>query len=288
MAYALSQKWEGLVLKACHDPYIDPNADMVQYVKLKKDYIRGLGDTVDLLVIGARSDPVVVQTLKLLPGSWTTFFLACETTGEDFLNDKSRARFRLVGQVSHPSISLTNLHLLNMHGRLSQVPFSCDSQRTSIITGLRGRSLPSHLFQQPAVAEVVGAEFDRPPNAQYLTLRFPRVIKIHDDRSVHDVVSFAGYQRLAQASMQVGNSPAEYGTWLCQLDYDGDDGRDEAATLSRSSSPQEVRSPDVDGASNLGMSVVEVKRRRDDSFVDSVPVKRPKWETAIVVKGRRH
>jgi len=42
---------------------------MVQYVKLKKDYILGLGDSVDLLVVGGRSDPVMVQTLKLLLGS---------------------------------------------------------------------------------------------------------------------------------------------------------------------------------------------------------------------------
>jgi len=184
MAYALSQRQEGLVLKASHDPYIDPYGEMVQYVKLKKDYILGLGDSVDLLVVGGRSDPVVVQTLKLLPGSWTIFFLACGKPEEDLLNDKVLAYFQLVGQVSHPSISLNDLHILNMQGRLSQIPFSCDSPGICVITELRGRSLPTHLFRQPMVAEVIGAGFDRPPNAQYFTLRFPRIVKIHNDRSV--------------------------------------------------------------------------------------------------------
>lgn len=92
-----------------------------------------------------------------------------------------------------------------MHGRLSQVPFSCDDGQ-QVVTELKGTSLPSHLFRQPAVAEVVGAGFDRPPNAQYLTLRFPRLVKIHSDRSVLDVMSFAEYQSLARVSMQTGSS----------------------------------------------------------------------------------
>jgi len=34
------------------------------------------------------------------------------------------------------------------------------------------------------VAKVIGAGFNRSPNAQYFTLRFPRIVKIHNDRSV--------------------------------------------------------------------------------------------------------
>ena len=48
MAYALSQGWEGLVLKARRDSYMNINGLVAKLVKLKKDYISGLGDSVQL------------------------------------------------------------------------------------------------------------------------------------------------------------------------------------------------------------------------------------------------
>lgn len=85
------------------------------------------------------------------------------------------------------------LHLLNMYGRLSQRPFSYNDPELRIAAELRGRSLPSYLFYQPVVAEVVSAGFDRPLNAQYPTLRLPRIVKIQTDRDASEVVSFAEY-----------------------------------------------------------------------------------------------
>jgi DNA ligase-4 len=62
-------------------------------------------------------------------------------------------------------------------------------------------SPPNELFIEPVVVEVVGAGFDRPANERLLTLRFPRIIKIHRDRTFRDSLDFAEYQRLAQESM---------------------------------------------------------------------------------------
>lgn len=44
LASAIAQRWEGLVLKGCHDPYPSLCQDRAS-IKLKKDYIPGLGDT---------------------------------------------------------------------------------------------------------------------------------------------------------------------------------------------------------------------------------------------------
>jgi len=62
-------------------------------------------------------------------------------------------------------------------------------------------SQPTELFVEPAVVEVVGAGFDRPANQRFLTLRFPRIVKIHRDRTFKDSLDFTEYQRLAQESM---------------------------------------------------------------------------------------
>lgn len=229
--------------------------------------------------IGGRSDPIAVQTLKLRPGLWTTFLLACRDVVEDLYDGEANVRFRVVGQVTPPSMSLANLHLLNRHGRLSQVPFSCDDRQIQIVTELKGTSLPSHLFQQPAVAEVVGAGFDRPPNAQYLTLRFPRLVKIHSDRSVRDVMSFTEYQSLALASMQADDAQSEYGAWLCRLDYDSGDDLAEAATPSKSSQSQ-GGPVDVVDAKDPVDSVAGIKRRREEDRSACLSIaKRSRTET---------
>lgn len=57
-AKAIAQRWEGYVLKASDDPYFPiyaagVNNSFGRWIKLKKDYIPGLGDTVDLLLVGA-------------------------------------------------------------------------------------------------------------------------------------------------------------------------------------------------------------------------------------------
>jgi hypothetical protein len=43
------------VLKACNDPYISFHTDS-HFIKLKKDYIVGLVDDVDLAIVGGSRD----------------------------------------------------------------------------------------------------------------------------------------------------------------------------------------------------------------------------------------
>jgi hypothetical protein len=57
---------------------------------------------------------------------------------------------------------------------------------------------PTELFKYPFVVEVMGAGFDRSANARHFALRFPRVQKIHDDRTYRDTVSFNKLQDMAR------------------------------------------------------------------------------------------
>jgi len=90
---------------------------------------------------------------------------------------------------------------LNHHGQLHQIPFAQSSPEMEVQIDPAHPSQPTELFVEPAVVEVVGAGFDRPANQRFLTLRFPRIVKIHRDRTFKDSLDFTEYQRLAQESM---------------------------------------------------------------------------------------
>jgi hypothetical protein len=78
---------------------------------------------------------------------------------------------------------------------------------------------PTVLFTQPAVVEVVGAGFDRLPNSHFESLRFPRIVKIHHDRSFLDSTDFESYQRMAR-QYRADNEcwiEGEYDCWLKRL-----------------------------------------------------------------------
>ena len=61
LALAFVQRWEGLVLKPSDEAYFDLGKPVQRrfpsrWVKLKKDCIKGLGDTADFAVVGAGYD----------------------------------------------------------------------------------------------------------------------------------------------------------------------------------------------------------------------------------------
>ena len=54
-ARAISRRWEGLVLKRSDQNHFSFNRTK-PFIKPKKDYITGLGDTADFVVVGGRHD----------------------------------------------------------------------------------------------------------------------------------------------------------------------------------------------------------------------------------------
>lgn len=125
----------------------------------------------------------------------------------------------------------------------------------------------------------MGAGFDHPPNAQYLTLRFFRLIKVNNNRSVQDVVSFAEYRSPAHKTTQAGNALFEYRSWLCQLKYDSEDDVDEAATPSQSSQLQEEPVDVIERKDSAG-SVAGIKRHGEEDWSACLsPATRPGRET---------
>lgn len=132
--------------------------------------------------------------------SWTTFYLACLENKEEVQRLDVKPRFHIVCTVARPCLSVPDLCYLNHHGKLYQIPFARSRAEMDIQIDMAFARRPTELFKKPAVVKVIVAGFDKPANASIFTLRFPRIQKIHEDRSFQDGISLIEYQRLAEQS----------------------------------------------------------------------------------------
>ncbi|KAJ0416400.1 hypothetical protein BJY00DRAFT_291714 [Aspergillus carlsbadensis] len=216
----IAERWEGFVLKGCEDPYfpilINPGDSCTgRWIKLKKDYIPGLGDTIDVALIGAAYNARDASTLerggKL---SWTHFFVGCLENKDEVLQASATPRFCIVDVIDYHGMSATIMQNLNTSGKYgARRADSCDD--TDFEYGNPGMARMDVVFKTPFVVEMLGSSFEKPSGARYYTLRFPRILKIHSDRSIEDAVSFRELQDLAGAAVSVpGDLLEEEAEWV--------------------------------------------------------------------------
>jgi DNA ligase-4 len=201
-AYAIAERWEGLVLKGCEDFYFSAGW-YSEAIKLKKDYIKGCGDRADLCVVGGRKDAADSEKLGRSL-RWTTVHLACLKNKEDVVRYGAKPLYLLLAEIARPNIPEDMLLDLNRRGIGRWVPFTYESERMDIESGqskLRSNP-PTELFREPFIVEAIGAGFDKPGDVSYYTLRFPRIDKMHFDRGVTDTHSFDELQELARKSLE--------------------------------------------------------------------------------------
>ncbi|KAK2796790.1 hypothetical protein FQN51_009014 [Onygenales sp. PD_10] len=207
---AISKRWEGLILKGSEEPYFSLGRQKEDHyfghwIKLKKDYIAGLGDTADFAIIGARYDSQeasngIFREIKCL--KWTSFFVGClEKSGKQC--HQGRSVFRIVDVLNRHNINIQLMKALNELGQ-----FRCcvvDDEDAPFATWNDQNQLPEvqDLFKTPFVVEMLGSGFEKPPGVNYYTLRFPRVLKIHADRDVEDAITLEELQQLAEEANSV-------------------------------------------------------------------------------------
>lgn len=204
-AHAIGSRWEGFVLKGLEDPYYSWKQE-ARGIKLKKDYIAGLGDSADLCIIGGHRDPKTEMDLGLGRLAWTTFYVACLTNKSDVKRFGARPSFVIIDRLGPGSMSKDDILSLNSEGRLVRHEFTYDSQHMTIKHLRKDLPLPNSIYTKPLVVEVFGAGFERPQSADFYVLRFPRRvgsrIKLHKDRDISDTVDFAELQDMAEASLK--------------------------------------------------------------------------------------
>lgn len=224
-ARSITERWEGYVLKACEEPYFailssDKDDGFCRWIKLKKDYIPGLGDTADFALIGARYDAKDAQSLKHIHKlCWTHFFLGCLENKDAISQFGTVPRFRVVDMIGLHSLNAKDMQVLNQWGKFHECKVDSNSafEVRSVHSDLPGMQVA---FKVPFVVEVLGSGFDKPSNAQYFTLRFPRVLKLHWDRTYEDTISFSELQQLAEEARSVpaDEMPDEDALWCERIE----------------------------------------------------------------------
>lgn len=201
-SWAISQRWEGFVLKGCDDPYYSFSTGR-SAIKLKKDYFPGLGDTADFVILGGLRDTRDAYGHGIGRVWWTSFCIGCMENKDDVCRSNARPRFRLLDMVDRHGISKQDFLHLNRHGYFTQVPANQSIPEFDIVSDITRNFRLTSIFRIPFVVEVMGAGFDKPANVDYHTLRFPRVLKIHNDRSMKDIIGFLELQQIARRCLAV-------------------------------------------------------------------------------------
>ncbi|KAH8110838.1 hypothetical protein DFH11DRAFT_1690667 [Phellopilus nigrolimitatus] len=179
---------EGLVLKASDGKYADWRS---AWVKLKKDYIPGYGDSVDLAIVGAVWEKERGRDLRVPTATFTTFYigvLSNEPVSE------TKPHFEVYFTVSY-GLNRKQLEELDFLVKsTSPVEFiSTEDIEKLAFTFHVSSNLedPSVVLSTPLLVEIFGAGFVKSGNAEFYEPRFPRISKVYraGDRSWHEGIS---------------------------------------------------------------------------------------------------
>lgn len=225
LALAFVRQWEGIVLKPLNDPYFRCSNIVSHefgscWIKMKKDYIPGLGDTADFAVLGAGYCTKEAAAKRIPNLTWTHFYIGCLRNKGDVMRSNAKPQFTIIDRV-HQSMSPDDLISVNRQGQFRAIKTSSAEAHDAFEFDFQpGMSEMSVTFKEPFVFELLGAGFDRLPNQNLSTLRFPRVQKVHWDRDWKDAVSLEELQQLATEarSAPTGDDLEEIKTWMKRLD----------------------------------------------------------------------
>ncbi|KAI0313273.1 hypothetical protein OF83DRAFT_1142144 [Amylostereum chailletii] len=172
---------EGLVLKADGSLYRDNRRP---WVKVKKDYIPGYGDCLDLAVVGAGWDKERGRELRVAPNTLTTFYLGALSNPAEVDHDPfARPHFEIYFTVSYGPNRSALEDANNTVQRSPHTTYSDAIKRPSLLpydfTLGHGVAAPQIMLHEPLLAELFGAGFTKADEAKFYELRWPRMPKLY-------------------------------------------------------------------------------------------------------------
>lgn len=172
---------EGLMVKMLNgsDSYYEPSKRSRNWLKLKKDYLAGVGDSLDLVVIGA------YYGRGKRTGAYGGLLLASynEDTGEFETTCKIGTGF-------------SDEDLASFHAKLK--PTEISQPKSSYVYDTKNSNAkPDVWFEPTTVIEVLTADLSLSPiykagHSQFgrgISLRFPRFLRVRDDKGVEDATT---------------------------------------------------------------------------------------------------
>ena len=227
LAQAFVKRWEGLVLKPSDEPYFNLGRSFrgrhpSRWIKLKKDCIKGLGDSADFAVLGAGYDVKEAGKYPELDLSWTHFYIGCLRNKDAVLQSAAKPHILVFDKISE-CIKREDLLYLNQQGQYLQRAMKLGSEDVTETYNLElasGVPTPKVIFRKPFVFDVAGSGFDKAPNRDIFTLRFPRVLRLHRDRDWKQAVSLDELHAMAveARTAPTGDVSKEIAQWIEKLD----------------------------------------------------------------------
>ncbi|EMD39194.1 hypothetical protein CERSUDRAFT_122630 [Gelatoporia subvermispora B] len=211
---------EGLVLKAEEARYDDWNSP---WIKLKKDYIPGYGDAVDLVLVGATWEKDRARELRVPTSTYTTFYIGALANGEELKkNPRRRPHFEVFFTASY-GLSREQLEELNFMIRSSDpVEYSPERRPSDLPYTLdifKGLKPPSVLLRTLILAEITSATFTKAEHGKFYESRFPRITKTFrpSERTWADGMTLDELQKIARNSVGRDRTDKDVEDWAAAL-----------------------------------------------------------------------
>ncbi|EJD52578.1 ATP-dependent DNA ligase [Auricularia subglabra TFB-10046 SS5] len=192
----------------------EPDRRTFSWIKLKRDYVTGLGDSLDLVPVGAWHGNGRKASW------WSPILLACY--------DSAKGQF--VGVCKCMS-GFTDAFYKGLNERYPDTENSATCSRTSLWNVETGGLRPEVFFKPREVWEIKGADITLSPvsvaayglvsSERGLSLRFPRFIRLRDDKSVEHASEPETLVRMWKSQERTTKGGADEGD-LVDVDFVGD------------------------------------------------------------------
>ncbi|PLW58699.1 hypothetical protein PCANC_00264 [Puccinia coronata f. sp. avenae] len=181
-ATVIAQRHEGLVIKTADSIYNDSRSEH-KWLKVKKDYITGFGDTADYAIVGASWDRDRGRELRVPTSTCTTWYIGlCDNTLEIKRDPSLRPNFQIVFACHSYGLSRRELEKVNQIANdIGGSKPNFTSLQSWPFTYKLAKNLqqPRVIFKEPLVFELMGSGFTKQSRNHEYELRWPRITKFH-------------------------------------------------------------------------------------------------------------